>query len=252
MQPMILGHSLTDLVLYFFFYSFAGWVMETTYCSISARRFVARGFLHGPVCPIYGVGVLLMVLFFRPLAGNVLLFYVVSTVCMSAWEYFVGWFLEITTHTKYWDYSNYRFNLHGRICLWVCLMWGVLSYVCVFWVHPPVAQFIDTLPLVMRNVLAIVLTVVILADAIITIRELALMTRVLNKLQEGREKLKAKYDELITTAERRTRRFRRNYSDFRALRLDSVTLHAIGERARQATAERQEKKAAKKRQRKMG
>lgn len=179
----LLGYPLSTLFLYFCFYACAGWCMETVYCSILEKRFVPRGFLHGPLCPIYGVGVLLMVLFFAPFKHNLLVFYIVSTVVMSAWEYFVGWFLEVTTHIKYWDYSMYRFNLKGRICLWVCLVWGLLSYVCIFWIHPPVAALFDSIPFLTRQIVAIVLAVAVLVDAVFTIRELALMTKVLDKLQ---------------------------------------------------------------------
>lgn len=179
----LLGYPLSTLFLYFCFYACAGWCMETVYCSILEKRFVPRGFLHGPLCPIYGVGVLLMVLFFAPFKHNLVVFYLVSTVVMSAWEYFVGWFLEVTTHIKYWDYSMYRFNLKGRICLWVCLVWGLLSYVCIFWIHPPVAALFDSIPLLTRQIVAIVLAVAVLVDAVFTIRELALMTKVLDKLQ---------------------------------------------------------------------
>ena len=113
----ILGHSIQELFLYFLFYSFLGWLMETCYCSLHERRLVPRGFLYGPICPIYGCGVLLMILFFTPLKGNLLLFYVVAVIVMTSWEYFVAWLLEVTTHVKYWDYSNSRFNLKGRVCL---------------------------------------------------------------------------------------------------------------------------------------
>lgn len=183
-EPTFLSYPISTLVLYFVFYSFVGWSMETVYCSILEKRFVPRGFLHGPICPIYGVGVLLMILFFKPLAGNILLFYLVSTLSMSAWEYFVGWFLEVTTHIKYWDYSMYRFNLKGRICLWVCLVWGVLSYVAIFWIHPPVEHLFSLLPPLARQISALVLAAVVLADAIATIRELALMTKMMGKLQQ--------------------------------------------------------------------
>lgn len=93
-EPTLLGIPLSLLFLFFLFYSFAGWLMETVYCSCVERRFVARGFLYGPVCPIYGVGVLLMILFFRPFIGQPTLFYLVSVLVMSAWEYFVVWVLE--------------------------------------------------------------------------------------------------------------------------------------------------------------
>lgn len=210
----LLGHPISVLLLYFVIYSFAGWLMETVYCSILEKRFVARGFLHGPLCPIYGVGVLLMVLFFKPLAGNLVVFYLVSTVTMSAWEYFVGWFLEVTTHMKYWDYSMYRFNLKGRICLWVSLVWGALSYVCIFWLHPPVAYAVGLIPALARQILALVLLGAIIADAVATIRELALMTKALEKLQAaggelqlqmalGRAELNDKLQEMKESASER-------------------------------------------------
>lgn len=219
-----LGYPISTLVLYFVFYSFAGWLMETTYCSILEKRLVPRGFLHGPLCPIYGVGVLLMVLFFEPLAGNLFIFYVVSTVAMSAWEYFVGWFLEVTTHMKYWDYSMYKFNIKGRICLWVCLVWGGLSYVCIFWLHPPVAHLIGLIPLLVRQILALVLFVAVVADAVITIRELALMTKALEKLQTaggelqlqmalGRAELNDKLQEIKESAEEKLDDIKENLAD---------------------------------------
>ncbi len=117
----VLGHPLPLLFLYFLWYSFLGWVMETIYCSCKERHFVFRGFLKGPICPIYGFGVLMMVLWLSHFTDNILLFYLIATVSMSAWEYFVGWLLEVTTQIKYWDYSLNRFTLKGRICLGTCL-----------------------------------------------------------------------------------------------------------------------------------
>lgn len=256
-DPVLLGYPLSLLILYFIFYSILGWIMETVYCSIPARRFVPRGFLHGPLCPIYGVGVLLMILFFEPLKGNLFVFYIVSTITMSAWEYFVGWFLEATTHVKYWDYSNFRFNLKGRICLWVCLTWGVLSYVTIFWLHPPVAKLFEKIPPLARQTTALALAVLVLTDAVFTIRELALVSKAMKRLQAlngkltaakdaAAEKLKAGYAELLAAAETHTRRFRRNYVHLNVPKLDIHLKEAIRERARQVAQERQAKKAAKK------
>lgn len=256
-DPTLFGYPLSTLILYFVFYSVVGWAMETVYCSIPAKRFVPRGFLHGPLCPIYGVGVLLMILFFEPLKGNLFIFYLVSTVTMSAWEYFVGWFLETTTHVKYWDYSNFHFNLKGRICLWVCLTWGILSYVTIFWIHPPVASLFDKIPPLARQISALFLTALILIDAVFTIRELALVAKAMKKLEElsGKlssakdmvaEKLKAGYSELLSSAEKRTRRFRRNYVHLNVPKLDIHLKEAIRERARQVAQDRQARKAEKK------
>lgn len=230
----ILGYPIYDLFLYFIFYSFLGWVMETCYCSICERRLVPRGFLYGPICPIYGAGVLLMILFFTPLKKNLVLFYVVAVVVMSSWEYFVAWLLETTTHVKYWDYSNFRFNLKGRICLWVALVWGVLSYLVIFYIHPPIEAKLSEIPSVLKYALGSILLTVLLVDAAFTIRHLALVSRLVvgvttlgeelqvqlslgkaeltNRLEPKAEAARQKYYAEIARLERSSRRFRSRYS----------------------------------------
>ena len=188
-EPVLFGFPLSLLFLYFIIYAFLGWILETVYCSVRERRFVARGFLYGPICPIYGVGVLMMLCWFAPLTGHPLLFYVVATVCMSAWEYLVGWLLETGTHIKYWDYSSRPFNLHGRICLTISLAWGVLAYLVIFWIHPLVSGLTDRLSGTAVHAAAAVLLVLLLADAAATIRELALLTAVLRRLTRMGEEL---------------------------------------------------------------
>lgn len=229
-----LGYPIYDLFLYFIFYSFLGWVMETCYCSICEHRLVPRGFLYGPICPIYGTGVLLMILFFTPLKRNLVLFYVVAVAVMSSWEYFVAWLLETTTHVKYWDYSHFRFNLKGRICLWVALVWGILSYIVIFYIHPPIEAHFDQVPLVLKYALGAVLLITLLVDATLTIRHLALLSKLVvgvtalgeelqvqlslgkaelsDKLEPKAEAVRQKYYAEIAKLERSSRRFRSRYS----------------------------------------
>lgn len=188
-EPVVFGFPISLLFLYFVIYAFLGWILETVYCSVRERRFVARGFLYGPVCPIYGVGVLMMLCWFAPFTGQPLLFYAVATVCMSAWEYLVAWILETTTHIKYWDYSDRKFNLHGRICLSISLTWGVLAYLVIFWIHPVIAGLVERLSAFTIYVADVVLLVLLVADAAATIRELALLTAMLRKLTQMGEEL---------------------------------------------------------------
>lgn len=195
-EPLIFGVPLTQMFLYFVWYSFLGWCMESTYCSIMEKHLINRGFLHLPLCPIYGAGVLIMVNFFTPFTGNPLLFYVMATVVMSAWEYFVGWLLEVTTHMKYWDYSHRRFNLKGRICLGNCLWWGVASYFVIYWIHPATIQLLGTLPVLARQITAYVLAAAVIADTVITIRDLALISKALAKTEEARVQLELGKKEL--------------------------------------------------------
>lgn len=255
-EPIFFGIPISLAFLYFIVYSVLGWCMETVYCSILERRFVPRGFLFGPMCPIYGVGVLMMVCWFQPLMDRPVLFYLTATVCMSAWEYFVGWFLETTTHIKYWDYSMYRFNLQGRICLWVCLTWGVLAYVVIFWIHPFVSGLLALIPLTALYIADMVMAGVLVIDIAVTIQQLTLITKVLTKLSAvseelrlqmtlgkaeltdrldaAKEKLKGtaklhgpsdtvdalrlKYNELLAKAERQSRHLRYVYRDMSSRR----------------------------------
>lgn len=234
LEPVLLGYPITQLILFFFFYSFLGWVMETCYCSILEHKYVARGFLYGPICPIYGVGVLLMILFFKPLTGNLVIFYLTAVVVMSAWEYFVGWFLETTTHIKYWDYSHIKFNLKGRICLPISLTWGVLSYIVIFWIHPSTEQLFARIAPWLAHVLCGAAVGVLISDATLTIRQLALVSKLTksvarlsgelqlqlslgkneleSKLDDTSAALRAKYNEQLRRLERNSRRFRRSYS----------------------------------------
>lgn len=189
-EPILFGLPISMAFLYFVTYAVLGWCMETIYCSTLEKRFVPRGFLYGPLCPIYGVGVLMMICWFQPLMGNPVLFYLVATVCMSTWEYLVGWFLETTTHIKYWDYSMYKFNLHGRICLWVCLTWGVLSFLVLYFIHPRIAAIMEPIPSSYRYFLDGVLLGVLASDATATIYQLVRTSQMLSRLQQAGEELR--------------------------------------------------------------
>ena len=264
----IFGYPIYDLFLYFIFYSFLGWVMETCYCSVCEHRLVPRGFLYGPICPIYGAGVLLMILFFTPLKRNLVLFYAAAVAVMSAWEYFVSWLLETTTHVKYWDYSNFRFNLKGRICLWVALVWGVLSYAVIFYLHPPIEARFDLVPLVLKYALCGVLLVVLLTDAAFTIHHLALVSRLVvgvttlseelqvqltlgkaelaDKLEPKAKAARQKYYAEVARLEQISRRFRSRYSKMSFNRHYAIRREDIVAAAQLAREELLRRKRAKK------
>ena len=240
-----MGFPLSNLFLFFILYSFLGWVMETCYCSIMEHRLVARGFLYGPVCPIYGGGVVLMVLFFTPLKQNLALFYVVAVVVMTSWEYLVGWVLELTTHVKYWDYSQYRFNIKGRVCLWVALTWGVLSYIVIFLIHPPVQSLVESLPVWLEFMLCGAFLALLSVDAVLTIRHLALVSRLVvgvtqlgqelqlqaalgkaelsDRLEDSAAALRQRYSDQVAQLEKYSRRFRHIYGTLKVSQKYSVS-----------------------------
>ncbi|MDD4715137.1 MAG: putative ABC transporter permease [Oscillospiraceae bacterium] len=124
-----------DYFLWFLFYSFLGWLYESVLCSIQGGKLVNRGFLIGPVCPIYGAGAVLLIGALSQVGNPALLFFAGIGLACSL-EYFTSWLLEKLFHARWWDYSRYRFNLNGRICLLGALVFGVFTVLLLLWLHP--------------------------------------------------------------------------------------------------------------------
>ena len=103
------------LIIYLLIYSFIGWILESTYKTILQKRFVNSGFLSGPFCPIYGFGALIMYLSLKDVQNSYIILFLFGMIMLSIFEYVVGLFLEIVFRTKYWDYSERKFNIHGRV-----------------------------------------------------------------------------------------------------------------------------------------
>lgn len=150
--------ELIDLVLYFVVYSFMGWLIETAFAGVITRKFVNRGFLIGPFCPIYGFGALLIVLcstWVRAVFENDLTFFVVSII-MSIFlttllELIGGFILEKFFNHKWWDYGDKLLNFHGYICLQYSLIWGLLAFITIQIVHPEIYELMIQIPLQIKH-----------------------------------------------------------------------------------------------------
>ena len=151
-------------ILYFFIYSFLGWVCECIFCSIPAKKAINRGFLLGPYCPIYGFGALLVIHFLRPFTDHPIVLYVTGVIVTSILEYFTSWLMETLFHTKWWDYSTYPFNIHGRVCLRNSLLFGIMVLFVYYVVHPSITHFVLSFPYTIRILLTILLLACILYD----------------------------------------------------------------------------------------
>lgn len=135
-----------QLVLYFTIYSFLGWVVEIITCLIMQRKLAGRGFLFGPVCPIYGFGALLILWIASFMPNNFCLLFIISMLTCMLLEYIVGYFMEKVFSVKWWDYSTTeRFHLHGRVCLRNSLLFGLAGCLLVFYMHPNVIVLVDSI-----------------------------------------------------------------------------------------------------------
>jgi len=123
-------------ILYFFLFAFLGWIMETLYAIYQTGHFIKRGFLYGPICPIYGYGALMLIIFLSKYQKkNVKLFFYAAFIA-SAFEYLVGYGLDAMFSMKWWDYTNEFLNLNGRISIFYSVAWGVIAVVFLNYIYP--------------------------------------------------------------------------------------------------------------------
>lgn len=184
------------IIAYFFVYSFIGWCLESIYKTILQKKLVNSGFLVGPFCPIYGFGALIMYLSLRNLTNNIFILFLFGLIVLSIFEYFVGLFLEVVFKTKYWDYSENKFNIHGRVCLKNSMYWGILGIIFMKMIHPRVEKFVNIVPILYVTIAIIVLMVIMFIDTVVTIIKLVNINNRLKKWSEITENIRARIDEI--------------------------------------------------------
>ncbi len=149
-------------------YSVLGWAYETVLCSCTERRFVYRGFLNGPYCPIYGCGALLDLAILGRIENPVLLF-LAGAVLTCTLEYFTGLAMEKMFHARWWDYSDMKFNIQGRVCLLGAFAFGSLSVLLIKYMQPFLKGLTDAAPPLFLMILGICLALVFAADLAVTL-----------------------------------------------------------------------------------
>lgn len=154
--------------LYFIIYSFAGWLMEVICKFIEQKKFINRGFLIGPICPIYGHGILAIILLIGKNTTDILSVFLKAILVCSVLEYLTSYLMEKLFKARWWDYSKKRFNLNGRICLETMLPFGILGTTIIYIIHPLVVKFVDLFSSKIIITIAIILFIIYLADNIIT------------------------------------------------------------------------------------
>lgn len=212
--PIISGVSFFDILVYFILYSIVGYMLEVIYAALVLGKFVNRGFLNGPWCPIYGFGMVIVALTLKPVSSSLIALFIGSVLVTSIIEFVTGFVLEKVFKQKWWDYTDEPFNLGGYICLKFSLIWGIA---CVF-VVKLVLPFTDLISSALHNTVGIIvmfaLLLLMLADLAATVvtiagirKKLRLMNSIAAKLKENSNsiggflseetlELKSKFDSL--------------------------------------------------------
>lgn len=182
--------SLLNYVLMFFIFSAIGWIIESVYCSIGNKKLINRGFLYGPVCPIYGTGALVFEVLVAPLSQPVekrwLIVVIVGMILADTVEYLTSYIMEKLFNARWWDYSENFLNLHGRICFKHTCYWGLFSFIFVYAVSPAYKYAIGFVPQNVRNIAVGIILAVFFVDLVFTVKATMDIHKLMKKIDSLR------------------------------------------------------------------
>lgn len=161
-------HTIEIYFLLFISYAFLGWCMEVTCKFIQYKKFINRGFLIGPYCPIYGWGALAITILLKRYMEDPLVLFVMSTLICSIIEYLTSYFMEKKYHARWWDYSSKKFNINGRICLETLIPFGILGVAIMYGTNPILFKLYNQIPQLVINILTVILFIGFIVDNIIS------------------------------------------------------------------------------------
>lgn len=188
-------------LLFFFFYCFIGWIWECMYVSIRQREWVNRGFLYGPFLPIYGFGAIIVLWLTLPVRNYIPLIFLFGMIGATVLEYITGAVMERTFHVRYWDYSDQRFNIHGYICLFSSLGWGLFSVLLVRFLHLPVEDFVLKIPTNIANLLSLFFAVAFTIDTTKSVQAALDVRELLKEVSENSTVISSLEEKLENMAE---------------------------------------------------
>lgn len=182
--------TLYQILYYFTIYAVLGWCLEVAAHVVTLGKFVNRGFLNGPVCPIYGFGATLVIWCLLPLRENLPVLFLASAVLTTALELVTGFLLERLFQTRWWDYSDRPFNFKGYICLLYSLAWGAACVVVVRVIHPAIATAVSWIPHTLGIILISMIMALFLCDLWVTVTSVRALNRHLAEMEQVAADLK--------------------------------------------------------------
>ena len=199
---MIGGMSIYQIFWFFIVYSVLGWCVEVAYHALTLGKVINRGFLNGPVCPIYGFGMLAILMVFNTISGtpygnHALALFFGGMALTTSIELFGGWALDRLFHLRWWDYSNEPFNFHGYICLRFSVFWGLGTVFMYRIVHPTVAALtVSLLPVFIGSIVLVILYTGFGVDLCVSVATVRGLNRDLAELDELKKKLRVVSDSM--------------------------------------------------------
>lgn len=156
------------LLIYFFIFAFIGWTLETLYGFTVLGHFTKRGFLYGPICPIYGYAAIIMITFINKYKASYFKIFINSIIIFSLFEYIAGYILEALFCIRLWDYTNDFMNLNGRISIFYSIIWGIIAIIFVKFMYPFAEKIInyilDKIPKIITSITVYIIFSIYIID----------------------------------------------------------------------------------------
>lgn len=203
-------------ILLFFTYSFAGWFMESFGGIFKEKKLINRGFLIGPYCPVYGVGVIAITILLSKYTNDLPVLFILCILICGVLEYSTSYIMEKQFHARWWDYSNKKFNINGRICLETLLPFGIVGTLIIYYANPFFENIYISIPANLLNIITAVLSVSFIIDIIVSFSIISsfkgeifaskdnteeISNKVKDKTEEIGNKVKDKTEEALEKAE---------------------------------------------------
>jgi len=193
--------NIEHLFILFLLYSSLGWLIETIGDFIKNKKFINRGFLLGPYCPIYGVGVVLITLLLSRYTNDFVALFFLSTIICGFLEYFTSYIMEKLYKTRWWDYSNMKFNINGRICLETLILFGVAGILILHFSNPFFLKILNNLPNIVSHSLSGFLFLFFIIDCVISLNIMnsikTIKINVGNQLKDNTDEISSKIKEIL-------------------------------------------------------
>jgi len=202
--------------LYFIIYAFIGWTIEVIRTFILEKKLVNRGFLIGPICPIYGYGFLIIILLVGNNTKDLLSVFLKIILACSILEYFTSYFMEKIFKARWWDYSSKKFNINGRICLETMIPFGILGISVIYIIHPFINKILYSLNPNLITLIAIIFFIAYLIDNIISFNVMnKIKIQINNHNTDNTELIKEKISEWLNNNSILYRHIKNSYPKFK-------------------------------------
>ena len=208
------GFSLYFLM--FIFYSFLGWIMEVIFTRITEGKWVNRGFLIGPICPIYGVGLLLITNLLDGYTKKPLVLFILAIFICMVLEYFTSYIMEKLFNARWWDYSDMKYNINGRICLETTIPFGLGGLFIMYVIYPLSFKVLDMFSYNTLVILAFILLILFLVDVIISFNAISkIKGYFLDKYKDDTEEVNKSVRDYLINLNPLTKRLMESFPKFR-------------------------------------